>query len=614
MATKRTLLSIPSIDSGVHPSIKQALDSLVTQLNNMPYLNGDGLATVANVTGIVGDSLEQAIEDYDIPPKITGIRTISGQGAIVVMWDRQAYASFAHTEVWRNSSGVLDGTEQQIGTGGTFIYTDLLPNDNAGTQYYYWLKGVSNTTPPITGEFNTVAGTLGTVSAGTAGNIGGGKLPDSSTIELGTGVQLIPAGNGAANFGTGVQIKGDNEGSINVGGDIILSGVGQGTIDLGTGAVTMGGDGSIILSKPGGIIGQDYVIMTNGEIQYMVWDGTQHVLGKALRQVSSGTANSGDTVSVPVYFKNEPTVTVSLNTLMAFNAAEVLQDQQWEVRYENLREDPVGSGFWKFDAVCRLSFAAGSGNTLVGTTGNNAADNTNIYSPVQETGLNCNAFSPSITCSSKEFSDATTTYNYKYKNAVWRVAYSTDPGLASPTYTLWQTKAIGATFDSVSDSMAITGLVANKWYFRTELYFEDAGGTFPSGAVEYTLSQDTVSNNITFPEAYSDYNTVGDWDYETATLPAYDPGTKEIYQVNYSMQVAGYSHDKGRPYFRGAFLVTTDSNESGYWPTSPYPTFGTKTWQLSSYVPTCNYSTDSYSALGRALCQMPLQSLLKRLL
>ena len=614
------IFALPNLPSGTDPQLVAAFASLIDQLNAFSRVSGGGVSE-NTLRGIIGDIGGGGSTpggggeiDYDVPPEITGLRTLSGQGAIVLMYDRQTYPSFSYAEIWRNQTGNLDGTQQKIGTAGSFIYTDLLPNEPAGKEYYYWVKGVNNFTIPVKGPFNAVAGTYGIVSAGTAANIGPGKLPATSIIDLGDGISLIPtadgeiavgdsvmidgtgdglinlgnnlvlsgaadgtilmgnglvldaaadgkidagtgismngAGAGTMSFGTGVDITGESDGAINVGGDIVLSGIGDGYIDLGSGAVTLSGQGSIILAAPGGLIGHDYVIMTNGEIQYMVWDGTQHVVWKALQQIYSGSANSGDVVSIgpsgsPIYFKNEPRIIVSILNLKSYDASYPNQDQQWEVSAEFLREDPVGSGHWKFNAVCALTLGGAVGTILIGWTGNNNVDNSwiNAAGPIYSTETNCIKITPVVAGRSSEFSHESGGTNYfKRKRMVWRTRYSTSSSLSSPLFSPTRSKDLGAQFNNVTDTVAISGLAPNKWYFRTEYYFEDTGAVFPSGGKIYDAwsTAQQKSSGVALSHAEADQPYSSDSDNASLGVAAYNPPSQwEVYEsVQFSAKVA----------------------------------------------------------------------------
>ena len=670
----RQIFSIPNLLAGLDPQIASAFASLIDQLNDFSYSNSGGVDE-QTIRGIISDiGGDDGGIDYTTPPQITGLRMISGQGAIVLMYDRQVYKSFAYAEIWRNDTGSLDGTQQKIGTAGSFIYTDLLPNDPAGTVHYYWIKAVSSTTPPVVGDFNAVAGTMGIVSAGTAANIGPGKLPASSTIDLGDGISLIPtadgeiaigqnvrivgtgegminlgnnlvmsgaadgtilmgnglvldaaadgkidagtgitmngAGAGMMSFGTAIDIVGENEGAINVGGDVLISGIGQGHIDLGEGAVTLGGDGSIIIATPGGIASHDYVILTDGEIQYMVWDGTQHIEWKSLRQVAQGVANSGDVVSIgtpgnPIFFKNEPRVTVSINTLMAYSASHPLQSQQWEVSAENLREDPPGSGYWKFDGTCRLAFAGASGSKAVNYNASNSVDDSYIHSSIQHTDLNCIAITPNVSGRSTEFAYTSGGKNYfKYKYLRWRVAYSTNSSLAGALYTSVRTKAIGATFGDVTDSMTVSGLAKNRWYFRVEYYFSDAGGVFASGATQYLYNSDTISNAASSEAlfAYEHGGTSTEHDGATFNLPSYSPPAGyTIYSVDYSgsyayfLKVSGSGSAMALASVLGLSFSRYGAGNIGG---TPFPQWHTRTWSATSLDLTHGPAVDARGSSG----------------
>src|SRR5690606_3624073 len=83
-----------------------------------------------------------------------------------------------------------------------------------------------------------------------------------------------------------------------------------------------------------------------------------------------------------------------------------------------------------------------------------------------------------------------TSGSYYYRRVRWRVGYATAAD-GPYTWTSYQTKTLGATFDFVSDSRTVNLPSSRSWFLRVEYLAEDAGGTFSSGGTEYEHSTAT---------------------------------------------------------------------------------------------------------------------------
>lgn len=95
-----------------------------------------------------------------IPPAITGLTASGAMTSIVLTWDQPTYGTYGYTEIWRSGTDDL-GTAVLVGQSPGNIWTDAV---GADASFYYWVRAVSHSTPPVTGPYNGTAGTTGQTS------------------------------------------------------------------------------------------------------------------------------------------------------------------------------------------------------------------------------------------------------------------------------------------------------------------------------------------------------------------------------------------------------------------------------------------------------------------
>ncbi|MDY6957805.1 MAG: phage tail protein [Halobacteriota archaeon] len=123
-----------------------------------------------------------------------------------------------------------------------------------------------------------------------------------------------------------------------------------------------GGGGNIIVAPDGGITGQHYALLENGDITFYYYDlGTdQHYEYKSLKRVESGTANSGETVVIPGYWKSPPSINLYPKQMPVYSSAYPNRDQKIIMEAEDLQLVSGTEDRWQFDANCYLALAAGT--------------------------------------------------------------------------------------------------------------------------------------------------------------------------------------------------------------------------------------------------------------
>ena len=108
----------------------------------------------------VGSGLGSVIPSMAVPPRPTGFRAVGGFEVIFLEWDnpREVFSNYGATQVFRNSENNL-ATAVMIGVTSSTSYFDRVePN----TGYYYWIRFITNGSPPVPGPF------IGPVNAASA--------------------------------------------------------------------------------------------------------------------------------------------------------------------------------------------------------------------------------------------------------------------------------------------------------------------------------------------------------------------------------------------------------------------------------------------------------------
>jgi hypothetical protein len=164
------LPNIPALSSKVDIEVKRAFGAIKEWVNSL-YANG-GVVTGRSLVNAIDNIIippYTPVYDGSIPPPITGLETSSGLGVIYLTWDAPAYSNLAYVEVYRNTIddiGGLDTTKSGIGVpligaSSSGTYADHPPNASLSVTYWYWVRCVSKSDPPVYGPFNATGGTAG---------------------------------------------------------------------------------------------------------------------------------------------------------------------------------------------------------------------------------------------------------------------------------------------------------------------------------------------------------------------------------------------------------------------------------------------------------------------
>jgi hypothetical protein len=272
--------------------------------------------------------------------------------------------------------------------------------------------------------------------------------------------------------------------------------------------------------------------------------GGQYRQFKSLTRTEAGVANTGDIVTLPGYWASIPKIQVSPNTVPTYLSQYSNQSQTWSCQARSLTE--VSDGVWQFEAISNLQLGAASGSLAVNVAGSGG---------VAATPDNTSYVDVKVSMSSSRGTG--TAPNYFYRRVLWRIGYATSSG-GTYTWSTYQTKNIGATFSSVSDSRSIS-LTSGLWFIKVEFYAEDAGGTFSVGEATYEYTSAVVSN--AGPVSGGAYDGT---EYLPLLLPTYTPPSGyNVYEVDYTVDVA-YDFDGSI----GAYARNRYSDGPSYYYTS----------------------------------------------
>jgi len=300
-------------------------------------------------------------------------------------------------------------------------------------------------------------------------------------------------------------------------------------------SVVINGAGHIRTFGAGNVGARDYSSLESGNLylyRYIVNTG-QTVQYNYLSRMESGIANSGDTVAIPGYFRNQPKVMVSPAGIGLYKQAYANQDQSLTCAAANISETSSGSAQWTFDATATLNLAANTGTAVVNSSSGAISSNT-YNSAHQTTPANCASTTVSIRLLSVRGNGIS---QYLYRQVSWRIGYRVSGSGSAYSFTTARIKAIGAiTSGSVQDSALVSFPSANTWEFYVEYVASDVG-TSTFGAISYTYSNETLSGQSGIIAQASADNYPVTVNGSGGNLPASAVNTSwEIYKIDYTLQ------------------------------------------------------------------------------
>lgn len=514
-------------------AVKASLDALTSATNAAVVTQADLNAAIeAAVSNAVAQSTAittnivatggstSGVNDTRTPTAPSGLTVTGGFSTVVLQWDTiPASPPVAFTTIYR---AAVDDFSQAAPVGNTRVrlYADFVPDSQV---YYYWIT------------FTTEAGIEGAPNQ-TAGTQAAASLDPTYTTEVLTGAI------------TDAQVA-------SLGADkIVAATLAAFTANLGT--VTAGAlispdetfkvdlsNKEIIISGPNGQVADDYTRIRNGAVEVYEWNGSTHILAKALRGLAAGIAENGAVVTLPAnYFRQQPKVIVSPASLQVYDAAFTAQSQTIQCEAQNIVEVTPGSGVWQFNAVATLVIAAG---TAINAPGVSVPDtqSDSVTSAVYTTP-STDVVRVSVNLRVQSFKGTGSSGLFFFRRVTIALQARPTSGGAWVTYA---SKVInfGATLGFVATTLSTGTLGANRYNVRIILTYSNAGGTF--GSAQFIERQHTTSPARSGSGSTNTSSTDG-----SVSLPSFSPPAGSIIK----------SVEKSWTYSISYFLVSTGTGSN----------------------------------------------------
>ncbi|AMO54512.1 hypothetical protein GZ77_23405 [Endozoicomonas montiporae] len=424
--------------------------------------------------------------DLTPPGKVNSVVVSSLIGAMDIEWLPPEMSFPHHYEVWRSTTSDRNDSVL-IGTTSALRYSDV--NVENGQTYYYWIRIVKTIgSHVIYGSYDSPSGTTGSPKS-TVDNI----------LDIVSEDMYIktPGGNknpfGYHNLGTDdnpdwvVALRAD----VAIQGNLAISQLKSGelsntvALSVGQGSVTMDtrtdGSGQIVVTGKGGVGSNDYLILNQGRIASYVWDGSKHVQYKEVRRIERGVAPAGQLVTVPAYFKAQPTIYLAPFIIPTYNPNYPSQGQQWRLSHSNVEPNPGETGGWRFVPTAQLELTEGNSTQVY-------PDRTYLGSgDVYETIISRRTSLKKLRVNTRNKSIRSTgaAGNYYKRNVtvqLWYRVYGTSTWLLG--------KTVVVHLDSLSEKLGVVDYTlasTGDYDIKVRYVAADAGGTFTTGTqYEYT--------------------------------------------------------------------------------------------------------------------------------
>jgi hypothetical protein len=362
------------------------------------------------------------------------------------------------------------------------------------------------------------------------------------------------------------------------------------------GNVVLNGAGSIIAYNGSpSIPNRDFVLMDSGRLTFRRWRDGAYEEYKGLKRVEYGEAASAQTIILPGWWDTKPKVIVSPLSLRAYDVTYATQSQSWACRAEHLREEPEGSGIYKFNAVAELTLSSNQGTTVINqTSGSTSADS--WTSSEYAVFTNTSSLTANVSALSVKGTGAHTHEYYYRKVVAYLQLYKTGVGWYDPPDNSI-TLAIGPTTTAAqTGSITVSGLT-DITHMRVYYVASNVDGTvFSLGADTYTpAGYAAVSGTGVVTCGWGAVNThyYGSYTFPALTLPSGSIITwvSYYYSIRAQADSGGHHYNPNGNTYAGArsgdaINKTTDSNCGS--------------WALSVNEPvyqSCSYGSASFAAI-----------------
>lgn len=267
--------------------------------------------------------------------------------------------------------------------------------------------------------------------------------------------------------------------------------VGQNSIELSTAS---DGTGQLIIAGDGGIQNNDYMIMNAGRIQaYVFVPGVGHVPYKEVKRVETGTANSGQQVKIPAYFRGQPTIHLYPRDMSVYNADYPNQSQKIEMYYSAPQPHPTEDGAWLFTPYAKLVLASGTetvspGWTYAGSSNSQTWTTSNIS----------NLKGVTVYCRTASYRRTTGT-TYQNRQVTVYLDYKLS---SSSTWSVGDSEVVSINQFTTHTVQLSKTLSQNQYDLRVRFVAADRSGTFNDGNPTYDYTS-RPANGTPHSKTYS---------------------------------------------------------------------------------------------------------------
>ena len=489
---------------------------------------GQRLSLPASAVGSVTEILEPVtgVELPDTPQAAEGLSAVGIFGAVILEWEAPAYNGHNHAEVWRSQVDDRSHASLVHEANGS-RYSDVTGNT---TPYYYWIRHVNSAGQ--VGGFNALAGTPG---QGTAMIRLADLILDSPELSeqpfavrnIGTEAEPdhVLIFNGYLAVNGPVNISQLQSGELKNGTALT---VGQASIELSTAS---DGYGQIVITGSGGIATNDYLVLKQGRIESFIYsESAGHIRYKEVRRTENGVATNGQQVTIPAYFKSQPTVNLYPRDISVYNANYPNQSQRLEMDHSTVEQHPTIEGAWVFTPYARLLLADGStteahGLNYVGSTASQRWEMTGV-NDLKSVTVDGRAASSRHSGSGNTWQNrqVTMTLEYRTGGGSW-----ISGGSSSVNISQFNTHAV-----QVSKT-----LTQGTYDIAVTFAASDRSGTFTSGALEYDYTQSNRTGSDFNYEIRSDTTYGTKYQSVEISSPAFSGWeiTRIEYQYTLSVQL-----------------------------------------------------------------------------
>ena len=480
------------------------------------------------------------------PAAVSTVALHAGYKSILVEYTRPVDNDFAGVAIFLSTtSGFTPGPGNLVYSGGDASIT--IPNLLENTPYYLRIGAYDafGSATSYTLSATEYTKTLSSISAPSPEDIKNGLQtalddPNATPLVFDTdvfavnlnGVDKTPfiigvyQGNPAILMDADVAVTGSISASQIVGGRIASTE----DIIVGNGNVRINGDGSIFTYNGADTLSnRDFAVFTGGTLSFQRYRGGQYREYKSVKRIEYGTANSGDTVTLPGYWDTQPRLIVSPYSLQSYNAVAGTQTQTWTIRGDNLTETSPGSGIWEFDAIAELNYASSAGTETVasssGTLGVNSWTSAESVLPNNTVAITVSARFQSIR------GNGTSTHGYLFRTVVWKVQ-GWNGSVWSDLATKTRNIAEAEHNQQIVDSQSLN-IPAGTTKIRGVFTASDTNGTsYSRGIDEYTNGQESI--NLAGTSGTLLYGSGS----ATVTTPAWSPPFGDIYMMRYQASLS----------------------------------------------------------------------------